>query len=229
MTKKLMFAVSSNLLRACYIMASNEANRAYLRGVQIKAGPEGQGAILEATNGHVAVRAIDRHAVIEAGPTLVRLRNNKSADLTPFKRLRAEATLCAYFDEADRLSTSAEILHSLNPSELTDGYAEGAVFIEELDGEFPDLSRVTPSDEIYQTDRVTQSFGTPVLKKLVEFSEALEHLCKTKLTGITVHTSEKEHAPALIRFGATNSRFDAVAVAMPVRAQSKDFAPVDWL
>ena len=198
--------LDANLVRIAYAFASTEETRYYLNGVNVEPAPNGDGAVITATDGHRLFSAIDRSAMIDpdAKPFVLQVPKDALKLCRPKKDARRiivnHATLTATIHAVD-----SDIVGDVQQTKPV-----SAPFDCIIDGTFPDWRRVMPG----QLDATASTSFEG--KYLASFAAAGDELAKHEFNGANITTTQilsaSTNAPAWIRWSGID---DAFGVLIP--------------
>ncbi|MCR6658013.1 MAG: hypothetical protein NVV72_01220 [Asticcacaulis sp.] len=232
-------AVSADLFRRAFLAASKEEHRHYLMGVHIEPCDAG-GAMLSATDGHIAVIVHDPdayvkgRAIIRLNKLMLRACKAERGDLTGTERVLMincaedllDTAMIAHVPYADS-DTSRDHAFGLidEPSEQVIASEYGDFRINET---YPRLDAIIPRD--MQPGYSGVALNALQLKPIIEaLKPAVGKACP-----IAVFTAEQspEASAILVKPGRTttllNGRaLEAMAIIMPIRIDT-EAGPADW-
>ncbi|WP_431299416.1 hypothetical protein [Tabrizicola sp. BL-A-41-H6] len=140
-----MILSTSCLLAAAQCISTDET-RYYLAGVSVQKHPE-KGAMLVATDGHRMIVVHDQYAIVPERPMIVSLNwKAKELKVTP-KDIGNRVLIVEVPEKRTSTPMMAQIMSvALDHADQyeSDGLVKGALIVEEIDGTFPDWTRVVP-------------------------------------------------------------------------------------
>jgi hypothetical protein len=177
--------VNTDLLFAAYTCVSDEATRYYLNGVFFTPAPDpktGRGVLMVATDGHRMALVWDESGVVDK-PRIVRL-DSKSKALKPG---RGEYRRVLHVDGLER----GKDAFGRVALDYTDGEGDppfvDVLTVHEINGDFPDWSRVMPKSEEGHGVKPGQFFNTDYL---ASFTAAFRRIRGDKSASMSVSQPE---------------------------------------
>lgn len=216
---------NADLFRIAHMGVSTEETRFYLCGVYVHPDKHGQGARMVSTDGHKLLCLWDKQAsgvpdkgiILQASkPALAQMKRGKGAD-----RRMATVTL------EERAPLLSADLHdwkvgSANGTTVDIADRCGAVMLGQVDGSFPDYSRVIPRGE--KCGDKPACFNAAYVALMCEVGAQLAKLDGRREAHMSMCAADPA-SPALVRWGCEP---DALGVVMPLRGDGVHGVPY-WL
>lgn len=214
-------AVDGEIFARVALAISTEETRYYLRGVHIRPGNDGTGAVLTATNGSFLVSAFDKDGYVEGeGIVQTTAAIDKALPVPPKANPSTKRVLVVgrtTLEETYRQfvvscygEPQAEMLRVLTAPNKD---VEATNFKDVLvDGTFPDTSRIIPKG--YVSDRPLPCLD---MSKLATVIKAVCGKAKAPSVHFTLAPEKHESNPVLV-FPGSKPEFPIFGLIMPLRA-----------
>lgn len=197
---------SAKLAALALPFASKQDPRPYLQGVCIRPARDGRGAVIQASNGHMAVQLIDR-----AGHC------NEDAEFIVKTNVIKQAAKVGTIELSAGLNEPARQNSAwFRPSGLVIDDAT-------IEGKFPDLYKVAPWGKLTEGIK-TAGVNLDYLKAALEFFPKLS----TPMEFVGIYQQETEDARNGVIVIA-NSERSAVVYLMPARDRLDAMAAPEWM
>lgn len=216
--------ISADLFRIAYTCASTETTRYYLNGVCIQPAPDGRGVVMVATDGHRMIVVRDETAQahnLPAGGVIVQASKDQLRTFkTPRKTTNPGDKLTL------KITASPSVTDDLRGAKLTCEMHEGetlkgTIFLQAVDGSFPDWTRIVPRPE--KAGETQGTFNAQYLESFAAISGEFAKLEGASLSSMSI-LQDGPGNPALIRFGLA----PAFGVLMPQSKQDAGGVP-EWM
>jgi DNA polymerase III sliding clamp (beta) subunit (PCNA family) len=225
-----MIRFNANLYRIAMLCSSQEETRYYLQGAFIERHPV-KGVTMTATDGHKLVVVYDEtgfadeSAIIKLTPEALKAckpGRDERRDVVISTR-SADAWINITTCDKEGISTSGKPTGNDILTDTPVTFSKDC----KIDGTFPDYRRVFPSPIEFDKTSSSPSFSALVLSTLNTIAVELhKHYSpgRVKGAGTLRINASSTNSPALVTFAP---EFNAVAVAMPMRAILEDKQP-EW-
>lgn len=215
--------ISADLFRIAYACASTEETRYYLKGVCVQPAIDGVGLLMIATDGHRMIVVRDESATANNLPAGGIIVQADAAQLRAFKtskeaRNRGDVLTLTISPPPEN---GGRIVGTLN-CELREGdVARGSIFLQAVDGSFPEWTRIIPRPE-----KQSETPGTFNAANLESFAGVALDLAKLRgdRTASMSLMQQDHRSPTLVRFGTS----PAFGVLMPLRHEDAQGVPA-WM
>ncbi|WP_027469194.1 hypothetical protein [Deefgea rivuli] len=189
----------ARLLHAALAFAAKQDPRYYLNGIHLRATVNGDGCIIEASNGHMAVVLHDKSG--SANDTSIIVRRDI------IKALPQNGTVTFYDDDSLSFEPSQRGKLKMSFSEIT------------LEGKFPDLQRVLPRPENLKAGMPGTDWQRQFIIEALQFFPRLHG----GYDSVRVFHSNNGETPPDSHYQPaaifTNDEEDAFVIVMPLRGK----------